>query len=71
MFQSCLTLSDPMDHLPTWFLCPWDSPGKSTGAVAVPSSGYLQDPGTQLMSLVPPALTGGFFTTSVTWEASQ
>ena len=30
--QSCLTLSDPMDCSPPGSsLCPWDSPGKSTG----------------------------------------
>ena len=40
--QSCLTLCDPMDRL----LCPWNSPGKSTG---VGSLSFLQrifpDPG--------------------------
>ena len=31
--QSCLTLCDPMDcNLPGSSLCPWDSPGKNTGA---------------------------------------
>ena len=29
--QSCLTLCDPIWQ-PTRFLCPWDFPGKSTGA---------------------------------------
>ena len=30
--QSCLTLCNPVDcNLPGRLLCPWDSPGKSTG----------------------------------------
>ena len=31
--------------------------------------GDLPNPGTELMSLISPALAGGFFTTSATWEA--
>ena len=31
--------------------------------------GDLPNPGTELMSLLSPALAGGFFTTSATWEA--
>ena len=34
-----------------------------------PSPGNLLDPGIELASLVSPALTGDFFTTSTTWEA--
>ena len=30
--QSCPTLYDPMDYRPTRFLCPWNFPGKNTGA---------------------------------------
>ena len=33
--------------------------------------GDLPDPGIQPMSLVSPALTGGFFTTSATWKAQE
>ena len=29
--QSCLTLCYPIDYNPTKLLCPWDSPGKTTG----------------------------------------
>ena len=32
--------------------------------------GDLPDPGIKLTSLMYPALAGGFFTTSTTWEAS-
>ena len=34
-----------------------------------PPPGDLPDPGIQPMSLMSPALAGGFFTTSTTWEA--
>ena len=34
-----------------------------------PSPGDLPDPGMEAVSLMSPALTGGFFTTSTTWEA--
>ena len=34
-----------------------------------PSPGDLPDPGITSVSLTSPALAGGFFTTSTTWEA--
>ena len=34
-----------------------------------PTPGDLPDPGIQYVSLVPPALAGGFFTNCATWEA--
>ena len=34
-----------------------------------PTQGDLPDPGIEHASLVSPALAGGFFTTSATWEA--
>ena len=34
-----------------------------------PPSGNLPDPGIESESLMSPALAGGFFTTSTTWEA--
>ena len=34
-----------------------------------PPPGDLPDPGIKLSSLLSPALAGGFFTTSATWEA--
>ena len=37
--------------------------------VLFPSPGDLPDPGIKPMSLVSPALAGGFFTTNTTWEA--
>ena len=35
----------------------------------LPTLGDLPDSGTKLVNLASPALAGGFFTTSVTWEA--
>ena len=35
----------------------------------MPSSRDLPDPGIESMSVMSPALAGGFFTTSTTWEA--
>ena len=37
--------------------------------VAFPSPGHLPNPGIEAVSLMSPALVGGFFTTSATWEA--
>ena len=37
--------------------------------VPCPPPGDLPDPGIKPMSLMSPALAGGFFTTSTTWEA--
>ena len=36
-----------------------------------PPPGDLPDPGIKPMSLMSPALAGGFFTTNVTWEAEE
>ena len=66
--QSCLTLYDPMD-------C--SSPGFSDRGIfqarilerVLPTPGDLPDPKSEPMSLAFPALAGGFFTTSATWEA--
>ena len=37
--------------------------------VAMPSSSDLPNPGIEPVSLMSPALAGGFFTTRATWEA--
>ena len=58
--QLCLTLLQTAR-----LLCPRDSPGKTTH----PPPGNLSDPGIKPVSLRAPALAGGFFTTSATWEA--
>ena len=67
--QSCPTLCDPVDYCP---------PGSSVHGilqarilewVAMPSSRGSSQPRDEPKSLKAPALGGGFFTTSATWEA--
>ena len=70
VFQLCLTLCDPRDCIP---------PGSSVHGIlqvqeyrsGLPCSpsGDLPKPGTKPRSLASPALAGGFFTTSASWEA--
>ena len=66
--QSCLTLCDPMDY---------SRPGSSVHGilqarildwVSMPSSRKSAQPRFKLTSLTSPALAGGFFTISTTWE---
>ena len=62
----------PYGLQPVRLLCPWNSPGKNTGvSLPCPSPGDLPIPGIEPMSLKSPALTGRFFTTSITWEANS
>ena len=59
----------PSGQQPTRLLCPWDSPGLNTGmgCNALLQGIFLtQESNPHLLS---PALTGGFFITSTTWEA--
>ena len=57
--QSCPTLCDPMDCSP---------PGSSVHEFPFPSPWDLPNLGIKPKSLASPALAGGFFTTSITWE---
>ena len=51
------------------FFCPWRfSRQEYCGGLPYSPSGDLPDPGVELASLMSPALAGGFFTTSTTWE---
>ena len=68
LLQSCLTLCDPMDCSP---------PGSSVRGILqarilewLPCSppGALPDPGIKPECLLYPALAGGFFTASPTWD---
>ena len=67
--QLCPTLCNTTDHSPPGYPVHGDSPGKNT---AVGCHALLQGifP-TQGLNphLMSPALAGGFFTTSATWEA--
>ena len=57
---------------PARLLCPWDFQGKNTG---VGCHFLLQEifltEGSNPHLFLSPALAGGFFTTSATWEAQQ
>ena len=59
----------PYGQEPARLLCPWDSPGKNTGVGCyfLPQ-GILPTQGLNSGLLCLPALAGGFFTTSATWE---
>ena len=46
----------------------WKTPWKRTPVSAVLPPGDLLDPGIKPVSLMSPALAGGFFITSATWE---
>ena len=67
--QSCLTLCGPMDCSPQGSSVHgiFFRQGYSSG-LPFPSPGDLPNPGIEPMSLASPALTGGLFTTSATWE---
>ena len=52
--------------LPMWF-----SKQEYWNGLPCPPPGDLPNPGNEPMSLISPALAGGFFTTSTTWEAKQ
>ena len=65
----CVQLWDPMDW-PTSFLCLWDAPGKNAGVDCHPFlQGIFPTQESNLFLLALPALAGGFFTISTTWEA--
>ena len=51
-------------------LCPWHSPGHGEywSGLSFPPPGDLPDPGMEPTS---PTSAGGFFTTSITWEAKK
>ena len=67
-FQSCPTFCDLMDCSPPGSSVHEVLQARILGWIARPSSGDLPDPGIELTSLEFPALAGGFFTTSATWE---
>ena len=72
--QPCVTLSDPMDcstpgssahgmlQAKNWRVC-------ILGGGKCPPPRDFPDPGIKPVSLTSPALAGGFFITSATWEA--
>ena len=59
----------PLGLQPIGLFCPWDSPGKNTGVGChALLQGIFPTQGSNLQ-LMSPALAGGFFTSSATWEA--
>ena len=67
--QSRLTLYDPMDAACQAPLPMQLSRQEYWSGFPGPPPGHLPNPGIKPMSLPSPALAGGFFTTSATWEA--
>ena len=66
LLQLCPALRDPMDHSsPVYGILQ----ARILEWVAIPSSGNLPDLGIKLVSLMSPALSGGFFATSTNVEA--
>ena len=59
---SCVWFLWPHRLVPTRLLCPWNFPGKNTGAHCHFLLQDPPDPVIELTSLVSPALAGGFFT---------
>ena len=61
----------PLGLQPARLLHPWDSPGKNTGVGChALLQGVFLTQGSNQSLLTPPAMSGWFFTTSATWEAS-
>ena len=69
LHQLCQTLCDPMDFSPQAPLSLGFSKQEYWSEFPCPPPGDLPDPGTEPTSLIFPALAGGIFTTSTTWEA--
>ena len=71
--QSCLTLCGPMDYSPPpnpqALLFMRFSRQEYWSGLPCPFPGDLHNPGIKSASFGSPALVGGFFTTSATWEA--
>ena len=66
------TSSQPHGQLPTRLLCPWGfSRQEHWSGLPCPPPGDLPYPGIKPPSLTSPALAGGFFTTSATWETHR
>ena len=66
--QSCPTFCIPVDHSHQAPLSVWLSRQKYWSESPYPSPGDLANPGVE-SHVMSPALAGGFFTTSATWEA--
>ena len=68
--QLCPTLCNPTDCSPPGSSVHGIPRQESWSGLSCPPPGDLLDPGIEPTSLMSPALAGGFFTTSATWETS-
>ena len=70
LLQSCPTLCNPVDchHQAPLSIHGFSRQEYSSG-LPCPPPGDLPEPGIEPTSLLSPALAGGFFTSSTTWEA--
>ena len=69
LLQSCQTLCDPMNCIARQAPLSMGFPRREYWrGLPFPSPGDLPDPRIEPLSLLSPALAGGFFTTSATWE---
>ena len=68
--QLCLTLCDLMDCSPPRSSVCGILQEKYWSGLPFPSPGDLSDPGIEPVSVMSPALTCRFFTTSANWEAA-
>ena len=69
LLQLRLTPCDPMHIAHQAILSMGVSRQEQWNGLPCPPPGDLHDPGIEPTSLMSPALTGGFSTTSTTWEA--
>ena len=69
LLQSCPTLCGPMDCSPPAPLPMEFSRQEYWRGLPCPPPGDLLDPVIESLSLISPALAGGFITTITTWEA--
>ena len=68
LLQLCLTLCNPVDCSQQASLSMGFSGQEYWSRLPCPPPGDLPNPGIEPTSLTSPALAGGFFTTSTTWE---
>ena len=71
VIQSCVILCDPMDCSPPGSTDPGIFQARILEGVAISTPGDLPNTGIELTSLASPALSGGFFNTSASWETMQ
>ena len=69
--QSCLTLQPPRTVARQAPLSLEFSRQEYWNRLPFPTPGDLPNPEIKAVSLMPPALAGGFFTISITWEAPK